>query len=189
MHRSTHRRRARFAPYGPPRGLCAGTLRAARNRAAHHARAAALGLGWRTTLRSPPLEIGISIVPCRPLLSHFLNAPGRDRTCYLPVKSRRLCLLSYECNCIKHNHLSPSVHWEGVEPSTAGFVDRHSVRLSYQCVLKMRRGGIEPPASPLSRERSAAELTAAMSRYGFLTSPIPSSIVRPVGIEPTTSAM
>src|SRR4051812_4277183 len=29
------------------------------------------------------------------------------------------------------------MHWEGVEPSTAGFVDRSSVQLSYQCVLRI----------------------------------------------------
>src|SRR5690348_9582721 len=73
------------------------------------------------------------------------------------------------------------MHREGIEPSTSGFVDRRSDpielpvhravqqfvrravvgRQSAFCMrLCMRRGGLEPPTSPLSAECSATELTA-----------------------------
>ena len=39
--------------------------------------------------------------------------------------------MSYECNFIKYNHMQR----EGLEPSSAGFVDRCSVRLSYRCMF------------------------------------------------------
>ena len=89
----------------------------------------------------------------------LVHAPGRSRTCNRPVKSRRLCRLSYECVCRgpgttpalmspvrggnraaprrlhlhKTQPFRTTMHWEGFEPPTSGFVDRSSVQLSYQC--------------------------------------------------------
>src|SRR5262245_34481660 len=41
------------------------------------------------------------------------SAPGRSRTCNPPLKRRRLCHLSYECNCSKYNQFQSKCTGEG----------------------------------------------------------------------------
>ena len=93
------------------------------------------------------------------------NAPGRTRTCTQPVKSRRLCHSSYECVVLfsrlyykysKYNHLARQC--TGKESNLHHRFRRPGLcPLSYQCV---RREGLDPSTSPLSRECSTSELTA-----------------------------
>ena len=58
------------------------------------------------------------------------------------------------------------MHWEGIEPSTSGFVDRSSypielpVLMRHLATASVRRGGLDPPTSRLSGGCSASELTA-----------------------------
>jgi hypothetical protein len=57
------------------------------------------------------------------------------------------------------------MHWEGIEPSTTGFVDRSSypIELPVLMLRPMRRGVLDSPASRLSGGCSASELTAQAS--------------------------
>jgi hypothetical protein len=100
------------------------------------------------------------------------------------------------CSSEQIQSFCPAAHWEGIEPSSAGFVDRCSVRLSYQCnricdlrlpicdlqsiAISMRREGFEPPTSRLSGGCSASELTARVSL---------SLVMRQAGFEPATSVV
>src|SRR5580692_2334522 len=54
------------------------------------------------------------------------------------------------------------MHWEGIEPSTTGFVDRSSYPIELPVLMHrpMRRGVLDSPASRLSGGCSASELTA-----------------------------
>jgi hypothetical protein len=97
------------------------------------------------------------------LLSSYASAPGRIRTCIIPLKRRGLGHLSDECNSIRYNYLiAHFMHRAGFEPASSGFVDRCLIRFGHRCVCtyQIRREGLEPSTSPLSAGCSTTELTA-----------------------------
>ncbi len=106
-----------------------------------------------------PLPVGLLDRPCA--CSHS-NAPSRTRTCNPPVKSRRLCHLSYRCQ----------MHREGLEPSADSLEESCSgsielpVRLFSAApfssrvhrITSMHPAGFEPATTRLRAGGSAVEL-------------------------------
>src|SRR5208282_1473740 len=71
----------------------------------------------------------------------------------------------YECHILLFHQIHSIrsiMHWEGIEPSTPGFVDRSSYPI--ELPVLMRRGVLDSPASRLSGGCSASELTARSFR-------------------------
>src|SRR2546428_346595 len=81
-----------------------------------------------------------------------------------------LALSALQCKRSKYSHFHHQRTGEDSNLHPVSFVDRNSIQLSYQCVFfvsAMRRGGYEPPASPLSGECSTSELTARVFHSSF----------------------
>jgi hypothetical protein len=70
------------------------------------------------------------------------------------------------------HHIQPfctTMHWEGFEPSTSGFVDRSSVQLSYQCVIDFTPH-VTQASSPCWRDTSNVDspIQILFKRYAVL---------------------
>jgi hypothetical protein len=123
---------------------------------------------------SDSIELPVRLQLHRFLLGAFIESPFMHPAGFEPATNRlraggsavelrvRSCPIRLHYKTIKYNHLCFNVHWEGVEPSTSGFVDRNSdpvelpvpyVNDSIQYAVEistLRPPGYQPGALPLS---------------------------------------